>query len=363
MILMMTRVISTQKQINEWRWQIVQTKNSEFDGAFFFGVSSTGIYCKPSCAARRPKRENTTFFASCAEAESAGFRACLRCRPQMENTRSVNAEVVMQACQLIENNFDKEISLEFLAAQINVSPSHLQRTFKQTLGVSPKEFADAQRLNNFKQQVRQSDVTTAMYESGFGSSRALYEKATQNLGMTPATYRKGGKNLKISFVTADSSLGKLLVAATEKGVCAIAFGETSAELQSNLTNEFPAAEIQPDEHNLQTFVRAIVEHLDGTRKTLDLPLDLQATVFQLKVWAELRQIPYGEMRSYKQIAESLGNAKAVRAVARACATNPVALVNPCHRVIGANGNLSGYRWGINRKKQLLDREQSTANGG
>lgn len=363
MLLMMTRENSTQKQLNEWRWQIVQTKNSEFDGAFFFGVSSTGIYCKPSCAARRPKREHTTFFASCADAESAGFRACLRCRPRAESTRSANAELVIQTCKLIENSLDEEISLETLAAELNVSPSHLQRVFKQTFGVSPKEFADAQRLNNFKKQVRQSDVTTALYESGFGSSRALYERAKQNLGMTPATYRKGGANLKISFVTAHSSLGELLVAATDKGVCAVAFGETTGQLTANLAGEFPAAEIQPDDNNLQNYVRAIVEYLDGQRRTLELPLDLQATAFQLQVWAELRRIPYGETRSYKEIAERLGNAKAVRAVARACATNPVALVNPCHRVIGANGNLSGYRWGVDRKKMLLDREQSNANGG
>jgi len=281
----------------------------------------------------------------------------------MENTRSANAEVVMQACQFIENKFDEEISLEFLAAELNVSPSHLQRTFKQTLGVSPKEFADTQRLNNFKKQVRQSDVTTAMYESGFGSSRALYEKATLNLGMTPATYRKGGKNLKISFMTADSSLGKLLVAATEKGVCAVAFGETTQQLKEDLAREFPAAEIQLGEDYLQHYVRAIVEYLDGQRRTLELPLDLQATAFQLQVWTELRRIPYGETRSYKEIAERIGNAKAVRAVARACATNPVALVNPCHRVVGANGNLSGYRWGVDRKKMLLEKEQSTADGG
>jgi AraC family transcriptional regulator, regulatory protein of adaptative response / methylated-DNA-[protein]-cysteine methyltransferase len=353
---MMTRAISTHKQINEWRWQIVQSKNSEFDGAFFFGVHSTGIYCKPSCAARRPKRENTTFFASRVEAESAGFRACLRCRPQMETTRSAKSEVVMQACQLIEDNVDEEISLEFLAAQLNVSPSHLQRTFKQALGVSPKEFADAGRLNNFKKQVRQSDITTAMYESGFGSSRALYEKSTQNLGMTPAVYRKGGRNLKISFVMADTSLGKLLVAATEKGVCAVAFGETTEQLTANLAREFPAAEIQPGEDGLQNYVRAIVEYLDGQRRSLDLPLDLQATAFQLQVWTELRRIPYGETRSYKEIAERIGNTKAVRAVARACAANPVALVNPCHRVVGANGQLSGYRWGVDRKKILLDKE-------
>jgi AraC family transcriptional regulator of adaptative response/methylated-DNA-[protein]-cysteine methyltransferase len=357
MTLMMTSVNSTPTQLDEWRWQIVQTKNPAFDGAFFFGVSSTRIYCKPSCAARRPKREHTTFFASCAEAESAGFRACLRCRPQMENTRSANADLVMQACRFIENNLTEELSLEFLAAQLNVSPSHLQRTFKQTLGVSPKEFAGAQRLNKFKQRVRQTDVTTALYDSGFGSSRALYEKATQNLGMTPATYRKGGRQLNIRFVTADSRLGKLLVAATAKGVCAVAFGDTTDQLTANLASEFPAAEIQPDEANLQTYVRAIVEYLDGQRRTLALPLDLQATAFQLQVWAELRRIPYGATCSYKEIAARIGNAKAVRAVARACATNPVALVNPCHRVVGADGSLSGYRWGVKRKQMLLDQEQ------
>lgn len=202
-----------------------------------------------------------------------------------------------------------------------------------------------------------------MYESGFGSSRALYEKATRNLGMTPATYRKGGRNLKISFVTTDSSLGKLLVAATEKGVCAVAFGETTQQLAEDLAREFPAAEIKPDDENLRNYVRAIVEHLDGQRRSLALPLDLQATAFQLQVWTELRRIPYGETRSYKEIAERIGNAKAVRAVARACATNPVALVNPCHRVVGANGKLSGYRWGVGRKKMLLDRERSTETGG
>ncbi|HVF48936.1 MAG TPA: bifunctional DNA-binding transcriptional regulator/O6-methylguanine-DNA methyltransferase Ada [Pyrinomonadaceae bacterium] len=355
----MTRIISTETQSNEWRWHIVETKNAEFDGAFFFGVSSTGIYCKPSCASRRPKRENTRFFASCSEAESEGFRACLRCRPQAENTRSTNAEIVMQACRIIENKFDDDISLESLAAELNVSPSHLQRTFKQTLGISPKEFAGMQRLNNFKKEVRQSDVTTAMYGSGFGSSRALYEKATQNLGMTPATYRKGGRNLDISYATAESSLGKMLVAATERGVCAVAFGETEEQLEANLAREFPAAKLQPDEGSLQTHVRAIIAYLDGQRRTLDLPLDLQATAFQLQVWTELRRIPYGETRSYKEIAESIGNAKAVRAVARACASNPVALVNPCHRVVGANGALSGYRWGVERKKILLEREQST----
>jgi AraC family transcriptional regulator, regulatory protein of adaptative response / methylated-DNA-[protein]-cysteine methyltransferase len=360
---MMTRVTPTQERLSEWRWEIVRNKNSEFDGAFFFGVSSTGIYCKPSCAARLPKRENTTFFASCAEAEGAGFRACLRCRPSAEGARSASAELVTRACKLIENSFGEELPLESLAAQLGVSPSHLQRTFKQTLGVSPKEFADALRLDNFKRHVRQTDVATAMYESGFGSSRALYEKASQKLGMTPATYRRGGKSLRISFATADTSLGTLLVAATEKGVCAVAFGDTAEQLEANLSREFPAAELRPDEGGLRTHVRAIVEYLDERRRTLELPLDLQATAFQLQVWAELRRIPYGETRSYKEVAERIGNAGAVRAVARACATNPVALFNPCHRVVGSDGKLSGYRWGVERKKALLDKERSNKDGG
>lgn len=359
---MKTEVLN-QELLAEWRWQIVKTKNSEFDGAFYFGVSSTGIYCKPSCASRRPKRENVSFYNSCEQAEHAGFRACRRCHPQKTDLINPTIELIVQACEIIENDCATEISLEFLAERLNVSPSHLQRTFKRTIGVSPKEFAEALRFDNFKRQVRQTDVTTALYESGFGSSRALYEKAAQNLGMTPATYKNGGKNVRIMFAITDCSLGKMLVAATEKGVCAVAFGETKEELTENLRREFPAAEIQPEENDLQNYVRAIVEHLDGTRKTLDFPLDLQATAFQLQVWAELRRIPYGETRSYKQIAESLGNAKAVRAVARACATNRLALINPCHRVVSANGDLSGYAWGIERKKMLLNKEQSIENGG
>ncbi len=359
----MSTELLNHKSVAAWRWQIVQTRNQKFDGAFFFGVSSTGIYCKPSCPARRPKRENTTFFATYEEAEEAGFRACLRCHPRVHNTRGAAGEIIVHACELIENNCDGEISLEFLAAELNVSPSYLQRTFKQTLGVSPKEFTDANRFANFKKQVRQTDVTTAIYESGFGSSRALYEKAKQNLGMTPATYRKGGKNMRITFTTTGCSLGKLLVAATEKGVCAVAFGETIQELAADLAREFPAAEIQPDKNNLENYVEAIVEHLEGTKQTLELPLDLQATAFQMQVWTALRRIPYGETRSYKQVAEQIGNAKAVRAVARACASNPVALAHPCHRVIGGSGNLSGYRWGVTRKKKLLDKEQSSRNGG
>lgn len=351
----MAKEMLSHERINEWRWQVVQARDTQFNGAFFFGVSSTGIYCKPSCAARRPRRENVTFFSTPEQAEGAGFRACLRCRPKAGDEQDATVEMIVRACEMIEGG--GEISLELLGRRLGVSPSHLQRTFKRTLGVSPKEFADGRRLENFKRQARRTDVTTAMYESGFNSSRALYEKATGRLGMTPATYRKGGKGMKINYTVADSSLGKLLVAATPKGVCGVSFGESEQELKANLAKEFPAAEVEAGGNDLKSYVRAIVEHLDGTRRTLELPLDLQATAFQLRVWAELRRIPYGETRSYKEVAETVGNAQAVRAVARACAANPVALLTPCHRVVQADGKLGGYRWGVGRKEKLLAREK------
>ena len=332
------------------------SKNRDFDGAFFTGVRTTGIYCKPSCPAKLPKPENVTFFATCAAAEIAGFRACLRCRPQLSNQRSIEAELVIKVCDSIENN--AEISLEFLARELDISQSHLQRAFKNALGVTIKEFADARRLETFKRAVKQTDVTGAMYESGFGSSRQLYEKSGENLGMTPATYKRGGNGMTINFAIADTNLGKMLVAATNKGVCKIAFGDAAQDLTAALRREFPAAAIaaQADE-DLQNYVQTIVAHLDGARKTIDVPLDIKATAFQLRVWSELRKIPRGETRSYKQIAENLGNPKSIRAVARACATNPVAIVNPCHRVIATNGDLSGYAWGIERKKKLLEQEK------
>ena len=354
---MINRETLNTTKINEWRWQIVAEKTAEFDGAFFTGVRTTGIYCKPSCPAKTPKRENITFFASQAEAEQSGFRACLRCKPDAENAINPVVEMIKRVCAFLTNNHADNVSLETLSAELGVSRSHLQRTFKRALGVSPKEFADAQRIENFKKQVAQADVTTALYESGFGSSRALYENAAQNLGMTPAVYQKGGKGMNINFTIADCSLGKLLVAATAKGICAVKFGDASTELETNLRQEFPAAEINTDDDHLQKHVAAILEHLAGERKTLNLPLDLQATAFQMRVWAELRKIPLGETRSYKQIAEQIEQPKAVRAVARACATNPVALLTPCHRVVGADGSLTGYRWGIERKSELLKQEK------
>jgi AraC family transcriptional regulator, regulatory protein of adaptative response / methylated-DNA-[protein]-cysteine methyltransferase len=332
-------------------WHAVETKDARFNGTFFFAVQTTGIYCKPSCAARTPKRQNVVFFDTPKTAEKEGFRACQRCKPNSVTERDPQVEMVLKVCQLIEDNLEGNVSLEFLGEAVKISPHHLQRTFKGILGITPKQYATALKIKSFKEQVqRGEDVTGAMYEAGFGSSRALYEKAGDTLGMTPAAYKSKGKGMNITYTVTDSDLGKMLVAKTERGICSVTFGDT------NLTNEFSAAEIAEDKSGLQAAVVSILNVLEGKEKRFALPLDVKATAFQLQVWETLRKIPYGETRSYKQVAESIGKPSAVRAVARACATNPTALITPCHRVVRENGELSGYRWGVNRKKKILAKE-------
>lgn len=344
--------------MNDLFWQAVKRKDARFNGTFYFGVNSTGVYCKPSCASRQPKRENVQFFTTFNEAEQKGFRACLRCKPQLENVTDSKMETVIKVCQLIEESEFDHISLDDLAAGTGVTATYLQKVFKEIMGVSPKEYADVNRLEKFKSGIQKGEtVANAMYDAGFGSSRALYEKASERLGMTPATYKKGGKGMKINYTITDSRLGKLLVAATEKGVSAVMFGDDENILSADLKAEYPQADIYKDEAHLKKYVEAILQNLEGRQPKLDLPLDLAATAFQLKVWAELRRIPFGETVSYKQVAEKLGNPNAVRAVARACATNPVSIVTPCHRVVGSDGRLTGYRWGIERKKAILENEK------
>ncbi len=355
----MKQEIEIQKAIPDWRWRAVNNKNREFDGVFYFGVRTTGVFCRPSCPSKHPKRENVSFFDTPNEAETAGFRACLRCQPKNDYFPGAGASLIARAFKLL-HSVDTEIAtIEELSVQLNVSLGHLQKTFKAVLGLSPKEVMDMLRIEKFKEQVKQTDVTTSLYESGFGSSRALYEKAGATLGMTPATYKKGGKDMNINYTIADSRLGKLLVAATEKGICAVSFGDRTTELEDEIRQEFSAAIIEKDDKILKPSVNALLRNLEGEQPLLDLPLDVRASAFQMRVWAELRKIPYGETRSYGQIAAQLGNTKAVRAVARACATNPVAIVTPCHRVIAADGKLSGYRWGIERKKAILEKEKQS----
>jgi AraC family transcriptional regulator of adaptative response/methylated-DNA-[protein]-cysteine methyltransferase len=341
----------------DWRWMAVRSRNPEFDGVFYFGVQTTGIFCRPSCSSRSPKRENVSFFETPAEAEVAGFRACLRCKPTREYFPGPAAMLVTRAFEILRSDEDEIPTIDDLANRLEVSSGHLQKTFKAVLGLSPKEVTDMMRIESFKNNVKRADVTTSLYDSGFGSSRSLYEKASETLGMTPAIYKKGGKGMKIRYTIADSPLGRLMVAATERGICAVSFGDDEESLRRELSDEFFAAEIEAGDADLKDAVRAIVKSLDGEKTILTLPLDLHATAFQMRVWSELRKIPYGETRSYAQVAKAVGNPNAVRAVARACATNPVALVNPCHRVIGSDGKLSGYKWGIERKKALLDKEK------
>lgn len=345
---------------NEVYWRAVKTNDARFDGIFFLGVKTTGIYCKPSCRARLPKRENVAFYDTVEAAETNGFRACMRCRPQQVESLDPQIVKIMKACELIES--DEIFSLEILASELDLSPYHLQRSFKEMIGVSPKKYSEAKRMEKFKNELRDgSDVVTAMYDAGFGSSSRLYEKASENLGMTPIVYKKGGKGMKINYTATDCELGRILVGRTIKGLCFVAFADDDASLEENLKKEYPNAEIVKDAKGLKEFVDEILKHLSGKKKRLDLPLDIQATAFQMQVWDLLRKIPYGETVSYSRIAEKLGDRKKVRAVAQACASNRVAVVIPCHRVIGSNGKLSGYRWGIARKERLLKQEKEKSN--
>ena len=340
---------------NELFWKAIQDRDARFNGAFVFGVKTTGIFCKPSCSARPAKRENIVFFDAVKAAGQNGFRSCLRCKPALENAVDPQIEMVIRACSLIEG--DDHLSLDDLSRELGLSAAYFQRTFTEIVGVSPKKYAEVKRFEKFRNEIRGgNDVVTAMYEAGYGSSSRLYEKAAENLGMTPAVYKKGGKGMNINFIITDCELGKLLVARTPRGICSVTFGDSEKELGKGLVNEFPNAEIAEDAGNLGAAVEAIIKYLAGKNKRLVLPLDLQATAFQMQVWDILRKIPYGETRSYSEVAEEMGDKRKVRAVASACAKNRVALLIPCHRVIASDGKLSGYRWGIERKKKLLAEE-------
>ena len=338
-------------------WNAVVTRDSQFDGQFVFAVSSTGIYCRPSCPARRPHRDRVSFFSLPEAAQQAGFRPCKRCQPQNHLGGDPQVELVRRACRLIEDSLEETMDLETLGERLGLSSFHLQRTFKNIMGVTPREFSEACRTNRFKTAVRAGkSVTTAMYDAGYGSSSRLYERADAEFGMTPATYSRGGAAARIDYSITKSPLGYLLVAATSKGLCSVTLGDNVSELEANLKKEYAAAEIHKEDKTLTKIVELIVEHLEGKQPHLSLPLDIRATAFQRQVWQALQRIPYGSTLSYGEVAEAIGRPTAVRAVARACATNPVALVIPCHRVIREDKSLGGYRWGLERKKQLLKAE-------
>jgi AraC family transcriptional regulator, regulatory protein of adaptative response / methylated-DNA-[protein]-cysteine methyltransferase len=343
--------------LNSELWKVVIARDASRDGEFVFAVSSTGVYCRPSCAARRPRRENVQFYLTPDQAERAGYRACLRCRPRSASGNS-SADSVKAICRFIEQHLDEPLTLNRLGKEFHQSPFHLQRRFKAVLGITPREYADSCRLRLLKRNLQAGDsVTRAMYEAGYGSSSRLYERTASQLGMTPDKYRRGAIAAVIRYTCTDSPLGRMLIAATERGICAIQFARTDGELNEGLKREFPFATRKVDNGGLRSWADALIEQMRGGDMDSSLPLDIRATAFQRRVWTYLQSIPFGSTQSYSEVAKGIGRPTAVRAVARACATNPVAVAIPCHRVVREDGNMGGYRWGIERKKALLALEQ------
>lgn len=340
------------------RWRAVLARDRRLDGSFVTAVLTTGIYCRPSCPARHPNRGNVRFYPTPAEAERAGFRACLRCRPKEAGQPDAQDVMVERVARYLRENTEDRVTLTALAKIVGMSPHHLQRTFKRRTGLSPRQYAESLRLGRLKTRLKRKEtVTMALYEAGYGSSSRLYERSSDRLGMTPGAYRGGGRGIEIRYAAVSTPIGRVLVAATERGICSVRIGEPERAMTASLEREFPEARIRRDREGLATWVKALARHLEGEDPRLDLPVDVRATAFQWRVWEALRAIPYGETRTYRQVAQSVGNPKAARAVGRACATNPVALVIPCHRVVREGGNLGGYYWGLGVKRQLLESER------
>src|SRR5436190_16666091 len=338
------------------RWQAVLARDGASDGKFVFAVSSTGVYCRPSCPSKRPRRENVTFYRLPKEAESAGFRACLRCRPQAMSGNP-QQEMVKAVCRYIEQRLDEPITLSQLGKEFHQSPFHLQRTFKAVLGITPKEYANSCRMRGFRQNLKAGhSVTRAMHEAGYSSTSRLYSQTASELGMDPAKYRRGAIAAPIRYTSTDSPLGRILIASTDKGICSIQFADSDEELEQGLKQEFPFASRRRDEETLAATVQSLMRHMQGLEVAPTLPLDIQATAFQRRVWSYLQSIEFGETRSYSDVAKAIKQPSAVRAVANACANNPVAIAIPCHRVVRSNGDMGGYRWGIQRKQKLLKLE-------
>lgn len=338
-------------------WEAVLNRDARFDGVVFYAVQSTGIYCRPTCPSRRPNRDRVCFFESATEAEAAGYRPCKRCQPQQTASHPSEAKV-LELCRYIEAQVDGIPTLDELGARVGLSPYHLQRLFKRILGVSPFQYASACRTERFKQQLQQgSPIADALYAAGYGASSRLYASAAQQLGMTPAAYQRRGGGKMIRYTIVSTPLGALLVAATEIGLCSVRLGETAAELEQELQQEFQNAFLQFDDLDLHDWTDAIVKYLQGTSPLPNLPYDVQASAFQQQVWQALQAIPIGTTLSYSELANAIGQPTSTRAVARACATNPVALVIPCHRVVPKNGGVGGYRWGVARKQALLELER------
>jgi AraC family transcriptional regulator of adaptative response/methylated-DNA-[protein]-cysteine methyltransferase len=342
------------------RWEAVLERDHSQDGSFVYAVTSTHIYCRPSCPSRRPARLRVRFFLTPEAAEGAGYRACRRCEPRGE--RASDRQIQL-AREYLDEHGDRTVSLEQLGRVVGMSPYHLQRTFKRVLGVTPKAYASARRLERMKSRLKEGDtVSRATYEAGYGSGSRAYEHARSGMGMTPATYRNGGRGTRIRYTIVETNVGHLLAAVTERGLCSVMLGDEPGPLESSLRREFPAADTTRDDDDLRELTERVVERLSASGGGQGPPLDVVASAFQWQVWETLRRIPVGETRSYQAIARELGRPTAARAVARACASNRLALVIPCHRAVREDGALGGYRWGLDRKRRLLDQERLAAAG-
>jgi len=342
---------------SDWRWHAVITRDGGCDGKFYYSVATTGIYCRPTCAARRPRLGNVRFHRTREDAERAGFRPCRRCKPEQASLRERQAATVAEACRRIETA-EEFPSLDELADAAGLSPHHFHRLFKSVTGTTPKAYASAHRAHRLREALARGEasVTDAIYEAGFNSSGRFYEFADHMLGMTPSAYRAGGANAEVRFAVAECSLGTILVARSTRGVCAILLGDDPDALVRDLRARFPHARLSGEEPAFAELVARVVAHVEMPSTSLDLPLDIRGTCFQQRVWQALRQIPVGTTATYGEIARRIGAPKAARAVAQACAANLLAVAVPCHRVVCSDGGLSGYRWGVPRKRTLQNRE-------
>lgn len=346
-------------ELDQARWRRVLARDRSADGVFFYAVTSTGVFCRPSCPSRRPRPDRVRFFDDIVSAAAAGFRPCKRCHPAEVGANGIS-RAIRRVAAYLDAHVEDAVPLSRLGRVAGVSPSHLQRRFKQELGLSPREYQAARRADRFRRGLRAGkDVTTAIYDAGYGSPSRVYEANPTGRGVSPAAYRRGGAGLDVGYAIVGSPLGRLLVAATANGVCAVKLGNRDEELKAELAREFPAAQISGREAIPNEWLEAVVARIGNTASQSDLPLDVKGTAFQWRVWRALQQIPVGETRTYSDVARAVGSPSAVRAVGRACATNPVALVVPCHRVVGKNGSETGYRWGLERKRQLLALEKET----
>jgi AraC family transcriptional regulator, regulatory protein of adaptative response / methylated-DNA-[protein]-cysteine methyltransferase len=337
------------------KWQAVMDRDPAYDGRFVYAVATTRIYCRPTCPARRPSRDRVRFYETADQAESAGYRACRRCHPRTE--RSPTSERIDLVRRYIDEHLDETVTLQRLAQLANLSPFHLQRVFKKKVGVSPRAYAGARRLEGMKARLRTGvTVSRASFDAGYASGSRAYEHARTGMGMTPGRYRQGGRGMVISHTVVPTSVGQLLFAATERGLCSLMLGDSAADLEKALRQEYPAATLRTGNGDLEQFTSRVLEQIRGL-DTDPVAMDVGGTAFQWQVWDALRRIPAGETRSYRAIAEQLGRPTAARAVARACASNRLALVIPCHRAVRESGELGGYRWGIERKKQILKQER------